>query len=102
MKTRALTVSEINQIFLEKGLSPLYIYKIPENKWNADCMSFSECDGQSNLVFWNFKPYDDSGTSGTLTAKFSYRKLKAAEKKEVQKFIEDNFDKIIRRWEQKN
>ena len=28
--------------------------------------------------------------------------LQAAEKKEVQKFIEDNFNKIVRRWEQKN
>lgn len=86
---RALTTSELNSILIDKGYNGMYTIKdIPENKWNADCIGFDECEyGKSYCYLYKSHPYKDS-VGAHLEVKANYSKLNATNKKEFQKIVE--------------
>lgn len=89
---RALTVSEINKILIEKGYNKSLIIKnIPQNKWEGNVISFDEYDdGKSYCSLYEFIQKDDLPKGcGSLILKANYSKLKAQDKKEFQKLIEN-------------
>lgn len=87
MRTRALTVSEINSILIEKGYKGCSGVKLisSENKWEADSICFSE-DKKTGRSFCGL--YKKAGTCMLIRTE-TYVKMKNADKKEFQKIIEN-------------
>lgn len=81
---KALTVSEINNVLIEKGYKSGYSIDINalENKWCADCLSFLEYNGKSYCEL--LKSYEN----GACIRLVSYSKLNSNDKKEFQKIID--------------
>lgn len=89
---RALTVSEINKVLIDKGYRNNRSIEIDPalNKWEADTLCFSDYeDGYSSCGLYKFTTFNSRTTSGCLNRIVAYNKLNAAEKKEFQVIIDN-------------
>lgn len=79
---KALTASQITKALIDKGHSQYKMIKVSANKWNADYITFLECEnGDSYITLYkNINEY----SSTKIT---SYSKMNAEDKKQLASLI---------------